>query len=116
MSFSDCEYLNNIGVTNSGNGSLNYTVLESDQSQAQSRDCIQNYKENIYVCYKSSTSTLGCVEDVFSSMSNSDKSSSSEADPKILAMLAEIRKPYENQVVIEKNTSNSIRNSNKFLF
>ena len=23
MSFSDCEYLNNIGVTNSGNGSLN---------------------------------------------------------------------------------------------
>ena len=45
MSFSDCKYLNNIGVTNSGNGSSNSTVLESDQSQAQPRDHIQNMKK-----------------------------------------------------------------------
>ena len=44
MSFSYCEYLNNIGVTNTGYGSSNSTVLESDQSQAQPRDHIQNYE------------------------------------------------------------------------
>ena len=37
-------------VTNSSNGSLNSTVLKSDQSQAQSRDHIQNYEESIIVC------------------------------------------------------------------
>ena len=113
MSFSDCEYLNIIGVTNSVNGSSDSTVLESDQSQAQPRDHIQNYEENIFVCSKSSTSNSGCVEDVCSNMSNTDKSSSSEVNPGFLSMLAEIRKPLENQVVIEKNTSNSIKNSNQ---
>ena len=34
MSFSDCEHLNNIGITNSNNGSSNSTILESDQIQA----------------------------------------------------------------------------------
>ena len=64
--------LNNIGVTNRVNGSSNSTDLESGQSQAQSIDCIQNYEENISVCFKSSTSNSGCVEDVCSNMSNTD--------------------------------------------
>ena len=55
----------------------------------------------------------GCVEDVCSNMSNTDKSSSSEVNPKFLSMLAEIRKPLESQVVKEKNTSNSIKKSNQ---
>ena len=45
-------------------------------------------------------------------MSNTDKSSSSEVNSKFLSMLAEIRKPLENQVVIEKNTNKSIKNYN----